>query len=68
MAERAILVDHSTLHRWVLRLVTLLDKALRRAQTILAGIEIVHMIRKEQLQLPFGDGLSAAEQLYLLAA
>lgn len=30
MAERGILVDHSTLHRWVTRLVPLLDKAFRR--------------------------------------
>jgi transposase-like protein len=30
MAERGILVDHSTLHRWVIHLVPLLDKAFRR--------------------------------------
>ncbi len=30
MAERGIIVDHSTLHRWVIRLVPLLDKAFRR--------------------------------------
>ena len=30
MAERVITVDHSTLHRWVVRLVPLLDKAFRR--------------------------------------
>ena len=30
MAERGITVDHSTLHRWVIRLVPLLDKAFRR--------------------------------------
>jgi putative transposase len=30
MAERGIVVDHSTLHRWVIRLVPLLDKAYRR--------------------------------------
>lgn len=30
MAERGITVDHSTLHRWVIRLVPLLDKAVRR--------------------------------------
>lgn len=29
MAERGILVDHSTLHRWVILLVPLLDKAFR---------------------------------------
>ena len=30
MAERGITVDHSILHRWILRLVPLLDKAFRR--------------------------------------
>jgi transposase-like protein len=30
MAERGIAVDHSTLHRWVIGLVPLLDKAFRR--------------------------------------
>ena len=30
MTERGIPVDHSTLHRWVIRLVPLLDKAFRR--------------------------------------
>ncbi|MEG3133124.1 IS6 family transposase, partial [Rouxiella sp. T17] len=43
-------------------------KSFRRAQTILAGIELVHMIRKGQYQYPSGDGLSPAEQFYLLTA
>ena len=30
MAERGIIVDYSTLHRWVIRLVPFLDKAFRR--------------------------------------
>ncbi|HHL2712862.1 TPA: IS6 family transposase, partial [Yersinia enterocolitica] len=30
MAERGITVDHSTLHRWVIRQVPLLDKVFRR--------------------------------------
>ncbi|KHJ65682.1 integrase, partial [Pantoea rodasii] len=30
MAERGIVVDHSTLHRWVIRLVPLMDKEFRR--------------------------------------
>ena len=30
MTERGIVVDHSTLHLWVIRLVPLLDKAFRR--------------------------------------
>lgn len=43
-------------------------KSFRRAQTILAGIELIHMIRKGQRQHPAGDVLSQAEQFYLLAA
>ncbi len=30
MAERGITVDHFTLHRWIIRLVPLLDRAFRR--------------------------------------
>lgn len=30
MVERGVIVDHSTLHRWVIRLVPLLDKVFRR--------------------------------------
>ncbi len=30
MAERGVIIDHSTLHRWVIRLVPLLDKAFRQ--------------------------------------
>ncbi|WP_447881124.1 IS6 family transposase, partial [Serratia fonticola] len=30
MAERGIVVEHSTLHRWIIRLVPLLDKTFRR--------------------------------------
>ncbi|WP_439292370.1 MULTISPECIES: IS6 family transposase [Rahnella] len=43
-------------------------KSFRRAQTILAGIELVHMIRKGQYQHPAGEHLSPAEQFYLLVA
>ncbi|MBD2810448.1 IS6 family transposase [Xenorhabdus sp. Vera] len=39
-----------------------------RAQTLLAGIELVYMIRKGQFQHPQGQGLSSAQQFYLLAA
>ena len=44
------------------------SKSFRRAQTLLAGIELLHMIRKGQCQHPQRDGLSPAEQFYLLAA
>ncbi len=30
MAERGVFVDHSTLHRWIIRLVPLLNKVFRR--------------------------------------
>lgn len=43
-------------------------KSFRRAQTILTGIELLNMIRKGQYQHPQSEGLSAAEQFYLLAA
>jgi len=37
-------------------------KSFRRAQTILAGIELLNMIRKGQYQHPKSGGLSPAEQ------
>ncbi|HDL6968756.1 TPA: IS6 family transposase [Yersinia enterocolitica] len=43
-------------------------KSFRRAQTILAGIELIHMIRKGQYPHQQSDGLSPAKQFYLLAA
>ncbi|ERK05185.1 Transposase [Serratia fonticola AU-AP2C] len=43
-------------------------KSFRRAQTILAGIELLNMIRKGQYQHPQSEGLSPAGQFYLLAA
>ncbi|KNA26151.1 MULTISPECIES: IS6 family transposase [Pantoea] len=43
-------------------------KSFRRAQSLLAGIELVHMIHKVQYQHPDGEGLSPAEQFYLLGA
>ena len=41
-------------------------KSFRRAQAFLTGIELLHMIRKGQYQLPQSEGLSPAEQIYLL--
>jgi transposase-like protein len=43
-------------------------KSFRRAQGVLAGIEVVTMIRKGQYQHPEGDDLSPAEQFYLMVA
>lgn len=39
-----------------------------RAQSLLAGIELLQMIRKGQYQHSTGGHLSPAEQFYLLAA
>jgi len=57
-------------HRNIKRRIQLMlgFKSFRRAQTILVGIELIHMIRKGQLRHPAGEGLSPAEQFYLLAA
>jgi transposase-like protein len=57
-------------HRNIKRRIKLMTgfKSFRRAQTVLAGIEVIHMLRKGQLQHPCGDGLSPAEQFYLLVA
>lgn len=57
-------------HRNIKRRIKLMTgfKSFRRAQTILAGIELAHMIRKGQYQNPSGDGLSPAEPFYLMTA
>lgn len=57
-------------HRNIKRRIRLMlgFKSFRRAQAILAGIELIHMIRKGQYQHPAGDGMSLAEQFYLMAA
>lgn len=53
-------------HRNIKRRIKLMTgfKSFRRAQTILTGIELVHMIRKGQYAHPHGEGLSPAEQFY----
>jgi len=58
--------DHRNLKRRIRPMLGF--KSFRRSQTILAGIELVQMIRKGQYQYPAGDRLSPAEQFYLLAA
>ncbi|MGP2427870.1 IS6 family transposase [Yersinia sp. 2538 StPb PI] len=57
-------------HRNIKRRIRLMlgFKSFRRAQTQLAGIELLQMIRKGQLQHPAEEHLSPAEQFYLLAA
>ena len=42
-------------------------KSFRSARNVLAGIELMHMIRKGQLMLEGGIGLSFADQFYALA-
>lgn len=57
-------------HRNIKRRINLMQgfKSFRRAQTLLAGIELIHMMRKGQYQHPQSAGLSPTEQFYLLAA
>lgn len=43
-------------------------KSFRRAQPLLAGIELIHMTRKGQYQHSHSGRLSPAERFYLLAA
>ena len=42
-------------------------KSFRSAKDVLAGIELMHMIRKGQLLLSGGSDLSFANQFYALA-
>ena len=42
-------------------------KSFRAARAILAGIELMHMIRKGQFNMVGGDGMSFADQFYALA-
>ena len=43
-------------------------KSFRAASAVLAGIELMHLIRKGQLSAEKGNDLSIAEQFYALAA
>jgi len=42
-------------------------KSFQSAKNILAGIELVHMIRKGQMMMEGTDKISFAEQFYTLA-
>ena len=42
-------------------------KSFRSARNVLAGIELMHMIRKGQMMIAGGDNMTFAEQLYALA-
>lgn len=58
--------DHRNIKRRIRQMLGF--KSFRRAQTLLAGIEQINMIRKGQYQHRQSEGLSPAEQFYLLAA
>ena len=58
--------DHRNIKRRICHMLGF--RLFRRVQTILAGIKLIHMIRKGQFQHQDGDELSSAEQFYLLAA
>ena len=57
-------------HRFVKRMTRpmLGFKSFRTASAVLAGIELMHMIRKGQMSTEKGMGLSFAKQFYALAA
>jgi len=42
-------------------------KSFKAAQSTLAGIELMHMLRKGQLESEVEQGLSVADQFYALA-
>ncbi len=42
-------------------------KSFRAAANVLADIELMHMIRKDQMAMPGCEGLSFADQFYVLA-
>ncbi|MGH8859178.1 MAG: IS6 family transposase, partial [Polaromonas sp.] len=56
-------------HRAIKRITrpTLGFKSFRCARILLAGIEVMHMIRKGQLDCPGAQPVSAAQQFYSLA-
>lgn len=55
MAERDIIVDHSTLHRWVIRPVPVLDKALRRYKPLANGRNLHQSQRAVEISVPAVD-------------
>jgi putative transposase len=58
--------DHRAI-KWIIRPM-LGFKSFRTARTTLQGIELMHMIKKNQMTMPDGQRLSAAEQFCSLAA
>jgi putative transposase len=72
MAERGIGIDHSTIHRWVIRFSPQLLKnfnlSKRSVTTKWHMIEIVHMMRKRQARFSYNPNPSLAKQFAILAA
>ena len=60
------LQDHRAI-KWITRPM-LGVKSFWSARTIIAGNEIMHMIRKGQIDCPTGQPMSAAQQFYSLTA
>ncbi|MBU3895672.1 IS6 family transposase [Serratia rubidaea] len=58
--------DHRNIKRRIRQMLGF--KSFRRTQTLLAGIELIHMIHKGQYKHTQSDRLSPAEQFYLLIA
>ena len=56
--------DHRNIKRRVKLMIAF--KSFRRAQMVLAGIDLIHMLRQGQYQPPGGDSPPPAEQFYLL--
>jgi transposase-like protein len=71
MGDRGVEVVHSTLNHWVLKYAPLLEqefrmrKSVRSAAATLAGIKLMHMIRRGQLRTT--GKLRPAQQFYSLA-
>ena len=57
--------DHRAIKRITRQMLNF--KSFRAARNVLAGIELMHMIRKDQLVLKGGTELSFADQFYALA-
>lgn len=66
ISQQQIEQDHRNIKRRVRSMLGF--KSFRRAQTLLADIELIHIIRKEQYQHPKNQGLSPADSFYLLVA
>ena len=71
MQEHGIYVDHSTVLRWVLKILPVMALIFRRRKRPVGNSwrldETMHMRKKGQLHRPSGQAVFAAGQLYSLA-